>query len=71
VTHANPEDLARALAFALRYDGGKRFRIGDEFMANIAARRIIDYLAVSGYVVMKKPPIGGHSQIAAAPGDPR
>jgi hypothetical protein len=70
LTPATPEDLASALAFALRFDGRKRFRSGDEFMAHITAKHLVEYLAMSD-VVMKKPPIRGHSQIAAAPGDPR
>jgi hypothetical protein len=65
LTPATPEDLASALAFALRFSGRKRFRSGDEFMAHITAKHFVEYLAISGYVVMKKPPSGGHSQITA------
>jgi hypothetical protein len=33
-------------------------------MADIVAKRLIRHLEHSGYVVMKKPPLGGHSQVA-------
>jgi hypothetical protein len=65
LTPAAPEDLASVLAFALRFSGRKRFRSGDEFMAHITAKHLVEYLAMSGYVIMKKPPSGGHSQITA------
>jgi hypothetical protein len=71
LTLATPEDLASALAFALRFQGGKRFRSGDEFMAHITAKHLVEYLAMSGYVVMKKPPIGGHSQLSGPRRDER
>ncbi len=56
---ASPEDLARSLAFALRFSGRKRIHDADEYMADIVARRLVEHLRLSGYVVMKKPPIGG------------
>ena len=36
---ADPEDLAGALAFALRYSGRKRTHNADEIMAEIVAKR--------------------------------
>jgi hypothetical protein len=44
LTPADPRDLADAIAFALRYSGGKRVRDADEVVAAIAARRIVEYL---------------------------
>jgi hypothetical protein len=38
MTPATPDDLEQALAFALRFDGRKRVRQGDEFMANITTQ---------------------------------
>ncbi len=38
LTPADPSDLAQTLAFALRYEGRKRVRSADEYMAAIAAR---------------------------------
>jgi hypothetical protein len=59
LTPADPEDLASALAFALRFSGRRRVHNADEFMADIVARRLVDYLERAVFVVMKKPPIGG------------
>jgi hypothetical protein len=59
LTPATPEDLAAALAFALRFHGRKRTHNADEFMAEIVARRLVEHLDRAGFVVMKRPPIGG------------
>jgi hypothetical protein len=32
-------------------------------MGDIVAKRLVRHLERAGYVVMKKPPLGGHSQI--------
>ncbi len=56
---AAPDDLAEALAFALRFDGRKRKHDAAEIMAAIVAKRLVEHLERSGFVVMKKPPIGG------------
>jgi hypothetical protein len=57
---ADPGDLAAALAFALRYAGRKRVHNADEIMAEIVAKRLVEHLQRSGFVVMKRPPeIGG------------
>jgi hypothetical protein len=57
LTPADARDLADTIAFALRYRGGKRV---DEYMAQIAAERIIEHLTRARFVVMKRPPeIGG------------
>ena len=59
LTPAAPEDLADALAFALRFDGRKRVHNGDEIMAAIVAKRLVDHLERAGFVVMRKPPSAG------------
>ncbi len=59
LTPAAPEDLADALAFALRFEGRKRTHDAAEIMARIVARRLVDHLDRCGFVVMKKPAIGG------------
>ena len=59
LTPASAEDLAEALAFALRFEGRKRVNDAGEFMAAIVAKRLVRYLERSGFVVMKRPPIGG------------
>jgi hypothetical protein len=48
-----PEDLADALAFALRFDGRKRKSDAAEMMARIVAERLVRQLETSGFVVMK------------------
>jgi len=63
LTPATPEDLADALAFALRYSGRKRTHNAGEMMAAIVAKRLVEHLERSGFVVMKKPPIGGGAAI--------
>ena len=63
LTPASPEDLADALGFALRYSGRKRVNDSAEIMAEIVAKRLVEDLERSGFVVMKKPPIGGGAAI--------
>ena len=60
LTAADPKDLADAVAFALRFEGRKRVHNADEYMAAIAAERVVRHLERAGFVVMKRPPqIGG------------
>ena len=59
LTPAAPDDLADALAFALRFDGRKRKHDAAEMMARIVAKRLVEHLDRCGFVVMKKPPIVG------------
>ena len=63
LTPAAPDDLADALAFALRLDGRKRKHDAGEIMAAIVARRLVDHLERAGFVVMKKPPAVGASTL--------
>ena len=53
----------RARAFALRYRGCKRTHDAGEMMAAIVAKRLVEHIERSGFVVMKKPPIGGGAAI--------
>jgi hypothetical protein len=63
LTPAKPEEIAAALAFALRYSGRKRVHDAAEMMAGIVAKRLVEHLERSGFVVMKKPPIGGGAAV--------
>jgi hypothetical protein len=63
LTPADPSDLADAIAFALIFSGRKRVHDSDSSTARIAGDRIRRHLENSGYVVMKKPPIGGSAPI--------
>jgi hypothetical protein len=42
-----------------RFDGRKRKHDAAEMMAQIVAKRLVEHLERPGFVVMKKPPIGG------------
>ena len=64
LTLATPDDLADSLSFALRHEGRKSQHDSDRLNADIVARRLVRHLDRTGYVVMKKPPLGGHSQVA-------
>ena len=66
LTPADPGDLASALAFALRFQGRKRVRDADELISAIVAKRLVEHLERAGFVVMKRPPIGGTAAIPAA-----
>jgi hypothetical protein len=61
LTPASPDDIAATLAFALRFQGRKRVHNADELMSEIVAKRLVEHLERSGFVVMKRPPLGGHS----------
>ena len=63
---ADPDDLARDIAFALRFEGRKRKRDADDSMASIAADRIVRHLE-RAYVILKKPPIGGTATLDPPP----
>ena len=54
LTPASPDDLAAALAFALRFEGRNRTHNADEIMSEIVARRMVDHLERAGFVVMKR-----------------
>ena len=59
LTPADRKDLGDAVAFALRFEGRKRVHTADEYLAAIAAERIVRHLERAGFVVMKRAPIGG------------
>ena len=59
LTPAALEDVVNSISFALRWSGRKRAHDSEGLTAAIAADRIVRHLERSGYVVMKKPPIGG------------
>ena len=63
LTPADPDELAAALAFALKFEGRKRQHDADAFMADIVAKRLLRYLERARFVVMKRPPLGGHSAL--------
>ena len=58
---ADPDDVRQTLAFALTFDGRKRFRHADELAARITAEHLARHLERCGFVVMRKPMRAGHS----------
>ena len=68
LTPATPDDLASALAFALRFEGRKRVHNADEIMAEIVARRLVAHLERAGFVLMKRPPETGASALGRGHG---
>ena len=48
LTPASAEDLAEALAFALRFQGGKRVHNADELISEIVAKRLVEHLQRAG-----------------------
>jgi hypothetical protein len=57
---ASPEDIADAIAFALRFRGRKRMHDADELMSRLVAERLVEFLAKAGFVVMQRPPPAPH-----------
>jgi hypothetical protein len=64
LTVTEPDDLADTLSFALRHEGRKSQHDSDKLNADIVAKRLVRHLDRAGYVVMKKPPLGGHDKVA-------
>jgi hypothetical protein len=48
-------------AFALKFEGRKRWHDADALMADVVAKRLVRYLERARYIVMKRPPLGGHA----------
>ena len=63
LTPAKPDDIAEAIAFALRYSGRKRVNDAGEMMARIVAERLVEALERAGFVVMQRPPLAGGAAI--------
>ncbi len=53
---ATADEIADALAFALRYDGRRRAHDEDHAMGRITADRLVRHLQEAGFVLMKAPP---------------
>ena len=69
LTPAQHDDLADALAFALRFDGKRRKHDAAETMAAIVARRLVEHLERCGFVVMRRPPTLGGAALGRGPGE--
>jgi hypothetical protein len=53
LTRATPDDLQQALAFALRFNGKKRYHQADSQMADIVAMHLIEHLERCRFVVLR------------------
>jgi hypothetical protein len=65
LTPADAGDITESVAFALLFSGKKRVHDSDRMTASIAAQRIVRHLDCCGFVVLKKPPIGGSAPLNA------
>jgi hypothetical protein len=68
LTPATPDEIAQALAFALRFSGRRRVHHADDAMARITAERLVQHLERSRFVVLKRaaapaPRVPGEGQI--------
>ena len=61
LTPATPDDLREALVWALRRNRGKPTRQYDDLLAGAAAEHLMEELRRMGFVVMRRPPLPGHS----------
>ena len=71
LTPAKPDDIAEAIAFALRYSGRKRVNDAGEMMARIVAERLVEALDRAGFVIMQRPPMAGGAAIGFGARDPK
>lgn len=58
---ASLDEIEKALAFALQFDGRKQFRLSGEMMAKITAAHLVQCLTRGGFVVLRRPPQPGHA----------
>jgi hypothetical protein len=57
--------LDRARTHSLRFKAGKRVHNADELMSTSVTTRSVEHLERSGFVIMKRPPIGGGAALGA------
>ena len=53
---ATVDEVAEAIAFALRYDGWRRVHDADYAIGRITAGHLVRHLQEAGFVLMKAPP---------------
>jgi hypothetical protein len=70
LTPADPDELRKALSFALQYNGRKRNHHADGLAADIAADHLARALETGNYVVMRKPTPTGPATWPPAPRNP-
>jgi outer membrane protein TolC len=61
LSEASAEEVAATLSYAMRFDErGKPRRTGHEYAVGMAARQLAVQLALSNFVVMRRPPVVRH-----------
>jgi hypothetical protein len=60
---ADPRDLVISIALALTSDTRLARAEAAEAMANVVAERIVERLERDRFVVLRRPPTGGHSAL--------
>lgn len=65
---ATDEEILFSLAHGLQYDGKRRIHYADDHMLRIAVTHLLRHLKMSGYVLMKKPPVAMHTNRGHYPG---
>jgi hypothetical protein len=68
---ADPDELRLAISMALQRDGRRRFRHGDDLMANLVADHLVRYLPDWNYVILRRSPAPGHTTLPVGPKGPR
>jgi hypothetical protein len=63
LTPARAEDLRACIAYALTSDGRLAKTQSAELMASIVAERLITRLERDGFVIRRRPGLGGHSTL--------
>jgi hypothetical protein len=71
LTPADPRDVETALAVALTSGKALPRTRSAETMSKVVAERLVAQLKASGFVVMRRPIEGGHSQRSAPASWPR
>ncbi len=53
---ADDQEVVRQMAYVLRaWPGARKLRRGDDALARMTAERLLDYLHLSGFELMKRP----------------
>jgi hypothetical protein len=66
---AEDQEVVKELAYVLRSWPGVRGRRGaDDALARITAERLVDYLHLSGFELMRRPPVAMDTQYVGGKG---
>ncbi|HEX3982105.1 MAG TPA: hypothetical protein VHX12_00280 [Acidisoma sp.] len=66
---AEDQEVVKELAYVLRsWPGARGRRRGDDALARVTAERLVDYLHLSGFELMRRPPVAIDMQYVGAKG---